>query len=71
MGQAEPGCRRCSEHPTATRLAEAPKKFLPNSTVEFIEKNAGQLLEECAPDLNAEFIEQVDGIIRMQSKSKP
>ena len=49
-----------------SKLAEAPKRFLPDSSVEFIEKNAGKRLQECAPDLNQKFIEQVDGIIKNQ-----
>ncbi|MBP0020382.1 MAG: amidinotransferase [Cyanobacteria bacterium SBLK] len=48
-----------------TQLAEAPKRFLPKQSIEFIEQNAGQLLSECAPDLNFRFIEQVNGIIRI------
>ncbi|HIF52094.1 MAG TPA: amidinotransferase [Thiotrichaceae bacterium] len=48
-----------------SKLAEAPKKFLPDSTVEFIEKNAGKKLEECAPELNEQFVKQVNGIIKI------
>ena len=47
-----------------SKLAEAPKRFLPDASVEFIEKNAGKKLEECAPDLNEQFVRQVDGIIK-------
>ena len=46
-----------------SKLAEAPKKFLPESSVEFIEKHAGKKLEQCAPKLNEQFVQQVNGII--------
>ena len=48
-----------------TKLAEAPKKFLPKWSIKFIEENGGKRLEECAPDLNRQFIEQVNGIIKI------
>ncbi|NES17646.1 MAG: hypothetical protein F6K41_01510 [Symploca sp. SIO3E6] len=48
-----------------TKLAEAPKKFLPKSSIKFIEENAGKKLEECAPELNKQFVEQVNGIIKI------
>jgi N-dimethylarginine dimethylaminohydrolase len=48
-----------------SKLAEAPKKYLSDSSVEFIEKNAGKRLQECAPDLNKKFIQQVNGIIKI------
>jgi len=48
-----------------SRLAEAPKRFLPDSAIEYIEKNAGKRLEECDPELNQKFTEQVNGIIKI------
>jgi N-dimethylarginine dimethylaminohydrolase len=48
-----------------TKLAEAPKRFLPKASIEFMEQNPGKLLSECAPDVNFKFIEQVNGIIRI------
>lgn len=48
-----------------TKLAEAPRGFLPDSSVAFIEKHAGKLVKDCAPDLFAQFVEQVDGIIQI------
>jgi N-dimethylarginine dimethylaminohydrolase len=48
-----------------TKLAEAPRRFLPDSSVAFIEKHAGKLVKDCAPDLFAQFVEQVDGIIQI------
>jgi N-dimethylarginine dimethylaminohydrolase len=47
-----------------SKLAEAPKQFLPESSVAFIEKNAGKKLEECAPELNDQFVRQVNGIVK-------
>ena len=47
-----------------SKLAEAPKRFLPESSVEFIEANAGKKLEECDPELNEQFVEQVNGIVK-------
>lgn len=46
-----------------SKLAEAPKRFLPDASIAYLEKNAGKRLEEVDPELNAKFIEQVDGII--------
>ena len=48
-----------------TRLAEAPKRFLPDSSIEFIEQHAGKEVSECAPELFQTFVSQVDGIIEL------
>ena len=48
-----------------SKLAEAPKRSLPRETIEIIEQNAGRTLEECDPELNKEFIAQVDAIIQI------
>ncbi|MEM8667467.1 MAG: arginine deiminase-related protein [Planctomycetota bacterium] len=48
-----------------TKLAEAPKRFLPDASIAFIEKHAGKEVEDCAPDVFQRFVEQVDGIIQM------
>jgi N-dimethylarginine dimethylaminohydrolase len=48
-----------------SRLGQAPRNFLPDSAVEYIEKNAGKRLEECDPELNVKFIQQVNAIIKI------
>ncbi|TWT81286.1 Inosamine-phosphate amidinotransferase 1 [Planctomycetes bacterium CA13] len=48
-----------------SKLAEAPKQFLPDTSIEFIEKHAGKLVKDCAPDLFSQFVEQVNGIIQI------
>jgi len=48
-----------------TKIAEAPKRFLPDSSIEYLEKNAGKRLEECDPELNAKFTAQVNAIIKI------
>lgn len=46
-----------------TKLAEAPKRFLPEEAIKFIEDHPGQRLEECAPELNKKFEYQVNKVI--------
>ena len=48
-----------------SKLAEAPKRFLSEASIDFIEKNAGKRLEDCAAELNSKFVEQVNGIIKI------
>lgn len=48
-----------------SKLAEAPKRFLPPESVEIIEQNAGKTLEQCDPELNKKFIAQIDAIIKI------
>ncbi|MCP4195461.1 MAG: arginine deiminase-related protein [Pirellulaceae bacterium] len=48
-----------------TKLAEAPKKFLPQSSIEFLEKHAGKSLEQIDPELNEKFIAQINAIIKI------
>ena len=48
-----------------SKLAEAPKKFLPDSSVKYIEKNAGKKLEEVDPKLYEEFVQQINGTIKI------
>lgn len=48
-----------------TKIAASSRNYLPDSSIEFMEKNAGKRLEEIDPDLNAQFVEQVDAIIKI------
>ena len=48
-----------------SKLAEAPKRFLPDSSIEFIEKNAGKRLEDFDPELAKKFVKQVNAIIKI------
>jgi len=48
-----------------SKLAEAPKKFLPQESIDFIEKNAGRTLEDFDPELNKKFIAQINAIIEI------
>lgn len=48
-----------------TNLAEVPKRFLPDSSIRFIEEHAGKEVADCAPDIFQRFVEQVDGIIQI------
>ena len=48
-----------------SKLAEAPKKFLSDSAIEFIEKNAGKRLEDFDPELAKKFVKQVNAIIKI------
>lgn len=48
-----------------TKLAEAPKRFLPESSIAFLEEHAGEEVEDCAPEIFQLFVEQVNGIIQM------
>ena len=56
-------CQLVSDEPVSLACASCAQAN-PDSSVEFIEKNAGKLLEECAPDLNEQFVRQVNGIIK-------
>ncbi|MDG2055591.1 MAG: arginine deiminase family protein [Phycisphaerales bacterium] len=47
-----------------SKLAEAPKRFLSQETIEIIERNAGRTLEDYNPELNKKLIAQIDAIIK-------
>ena len=48
-----------------TKIAASSRNFLPETSIAFMEKNAGKRLQEFDPDLNAQFVEQVDAIIKI------
>jgi N-dimethylarginine dimethylaminohydrolase len=41
------------------------KNYLPKSSIEFIEKNRGQWLKDCEPELNQQSIDQMEAIIKI------
>ena len=41
------------------------KNYLPKSSIEFIEKNKGQWLKDCEPELNQQSIDQMKAIIKI------
>ncbi len=46
-----------------SKVPNTSKNYLPESSIEFIEKNRGQWLQECEPDLNQQSIDQMNSII--------
>ncbi|MDE0951718.1 MAG: arginine deiminase family protein [Halioglobus sp.] len=48
-----------------SKLAKAPRNFLPQESIQIIEKNAGKRLAEFDPALNEKFVAQVDAIIKI------
>ena len=46
-----------------TRLNDAARSYLPESAIEYIDRNAGQALEDGDPERHERFVEQVDAII--------
>ena len=46
-----------------SRLAKAPRKFLPEESIALIEANAGKALVDFYPELNQKFIAQVNELI--------
>lgn len=46
-----------------SKVPNTSKNYLPESSIEFIEKNRGQWLQECEPDLNQQSIDQINSII--------
>jgi N-dimethylarginine dimethylaminohydrolase len=46
-----------------SRLAKAPRKFLPEESIALIEANAGKALVDFDPELNQKFIAQVNELI--------
>jgi len=48
-----------------SKLAKAPRNFLPQELIQIIEKNAGKRLDEFDPALNEKFVAQVGAIIKI------
>ncbi len=48
-----------------SKLAKAPRNFLPQESIQIIEKNAGKRLAEFDPALNEKFVAQVGTIIKI------
>lgn len=48
-----------------SKLAKAPRNFLPQESIRVIEENPGKALAEFDPELNKKFIAQVDAIIKI------
>lgn len=48
-----------------SKLAKAPRNFLPQESIQIIEKNAGKRLTEFDPALNEKFVAQIDAIIKI------
>lgn len=48
-----------------SKLAKAPRNFLPQESIQIIEKNAGKRLTEFDPALNEKFVAQIDTIIKI------
>jgi N-dimethylarginine dimethylaminohydrolase len=48
-----------------SKLAKAPRKYLPEESIQVIEENGGKALADFDPELNKKFISQVDAIINI------
>ncbi len=46
-----------------SKVPNSSKNYLPKSSIEFIEKNQGQWLQDCEPELNQQSIDQMRSII--------